>query len=99
MVDLDKQVEEITAKLREKDESERKKAEQEWRASMQKDTAGHTLEAFRMQQSQIAELSTMIEITSPLVVVHRVLRNVAVRLDALEKKVVELDKKITEASG
>lgn len=81
--ELDKQMQEMTTKLQKRDANELKKAEKDWRESMGKDTAGHTLNMFRVMQSQIADLQAQIDATNPLAPVLRSLGEQAAALGEL----------------
>jgi len=92
---LERQMENITKKLQERDEAERKKIEQEWRKAMERDTAGHLLGIFQFIQTQIANLQAQIDATSPIASLVRGIAELNMRLVALETAI----KKMEEQSG
>ena len=87
--DLKKQVEEISKKLKERDEAAIKESEKGFRAAMTKDTAGTVLGLFQRVQAQIAALDAQLVATNPLVSVLR-------GMDALGMKLVEIDGRLAE---
>jgi len=94
MVDekLEREMKEMTEKLRARDEAERKKAEKEFRAAMQKDTAGTVLSIFQSIQAQIALQGQIIDATNPLATLMRAISNIEARQAALEAALVESKK-------
>lgn len=94
MVDnLEAQVKEITEKFRARDEAERKKAEQEWRKAMDRDTAGHTLKMFQYAEARFADLQAQLDASNPLLAMMRALNT---RLLAIENVIAAVGKKAGE---
>ena len=89
---LDQQVKELSEKLRKRDEAGRKKAEQDWRKAMERDTAGTTLGMFQLHQAQIASLQGQIDAVNPLAPVIRAITEIGTRLAALEAEVQKIVK-------
>ena len=83
---LEQEMKDMTEKLRARDEVERKKAEKEFRAAMQKDTAGTVLTMFQGIQTQIALQGQIIDATNPLAPLMRAISNIEARLAMLETK-------------
>jgi hypothetical protein len=82
--DLERQVKDIAEKLRKRDEGEIRKAEQEWRSAMERDTAGETWKTFKFLQEQIAALDNLIITTNPLAMLARQIAELDARISALE---------------
>lgn len=89
---LEQEMKELTEKLRDRDEAERKKAVKEFRTAMGKDTAGTVLSMFQSIQAQIALQGQIIDATNPLAPVMRAISNIEARLTALEAAFVEIRK-------
>lgn len=89
---LEQEMKAMTEKLRARDEVERKKAEKEFRAAMQKDTAGTVLAMFQNLQAQIALQGQVIDATNPLAPIMRAISNIEARQAALEAVLVESKK-------
>lgn len=81
---LERQVKEITEKLHVRDEAERKKAEQEWRKAMDRDTAGHMLKMFQYAEARFADLQAQFDASNPIVAM---LRGLNARLTAIENAI------------
>jgi signal transduction histidine kinase len=90
---LDQQMKELAEKVRQRDETERKKIEQEWRKGMEKDTAGTTFKMFQSQQAQIGNLQAQLDAAYPLGPVIRALNEIGARLITLETAVFVRQKK------
>jgi len=96
--ELDKQMLEVTEKLKKRDEADLKKSEKEFRASMAKDTAGHVLKITRITQNQLSDLQAQIDSANPLVPVIRAIGEISVKMtemmaqqDAVEQRIVALE--------
>jgi chromosome segregation ATPase len=82
--ELKKQVADIQAKLKAKDEEARKTMESAFREKMSKDTAGTVMEMFQVTQAQIASLQQQIDQSSPIPALVRGLNAIAQRQGTLE---------------
>lgn len=97
MEDLDKQIQEISKKLQERDEMTRKEAEKEWRKAMEHDTAGHMLGVFQLAQAQLANIQAQIDATNPLAPVIRGIAALDARVATIEAVfLAEIKKKEAE---
>jgi hypothetical protein len=81
---LERQVQEIAEKLQKRDEGEIRKAEQEWRSAMERDTAGETWKMFKFLQEQIAALDNLIITTNPFAMLARQIAELDARVLTLE---------------
>lgn len=90
---LERQVKEITEKLRVRDEADRKKAEQEWRKAMERDTAGHTLKMSQYFEARLTDLQAQIDASNPIMAMTRGLN---ARLAAIENALSATGEKAEE---
>jgi len=90
---LERQVKEITEKLRARDEAERKNAEQEWRKAMERDTAGHTLKMSQYFEARLTDLQAQLDASNPIVAM---MRGMAARLTAIENAISAAGKEAEE---
>jgi succinyl-CoA synthetase beta subunit len=81
---LERQVQEIAEKLQKRNEGEIRKAEQEWRSAMERDTAGETWKMFQSLQGVIAALDALVLATNPLVALARQIAELDARVSTLE---------------
>jgi len=79
--ELERQLREISEKLRQKDEAELKKVEQEWRQAMSRDTAGHVFQMFQYLEARLADLQAQIDLLHPE---FAMARSLGARLSAIE---------------
>jgi len=79
--DLERQLKEISEKLRQKDEEALKKVEQEWRKAMERDTSGHVFQMFQYIEARLADLQAQIDTLHPE---FAAARNFSARLSAIE---------------
>jgi hypothetical protein len=89
--ELDKQIQEVSEKLKKRDDADQKKAEKEFRAKMAKDTAGHVMDSFRVVAAQLQDLQTQIDATNPMAPIIRVVGELSVKLTEIEARVVALE--------
>jgi len=94
---LEQEMKVLYEKLKKRDEAERKRAEQEFRAAMGKDTAGTVLGLFQLTQTQIAGLQGQIDATNPLVPMMRGMAEIGARLSAIEAAFARAAEKAKEA--
>jgi len=90
--DLDKQMQDISKKLQERDQAARKQAEQEWRKEMERDTAGHMLKMFGYVQAQLASFQAQIDATNPLAPLIRTIDAVVARLTDINVRLERIEK-------
>lgn len=91
---LKKQVEEISAKLKERDEAAIKESEKEFRAAIQKDTAGTILGLFSRMQAQLAVMDAQQVATNPLISVMRGLNALGARLESIDAHLIVHDARL-----
>lgn len=82
---IEDEMKKLSERLRERDEAERKKAQKEFRAAMDKDTAGTVLNLFNITQAQYAGLQNQLDSVNPLAPLVRAVGELNVRVTAIEQ--------------
>lgn len=89
--ELDKEMAEITEKLKKRDAADQKKSEKEFRDAMAKDTAGHMMAAFRAVAEQLNDLQSQIDASNPMAPVIRAIGELSVKLTETEQRLTTLE--------
>jgi len=88
---LAEQIKTIQEKLKERDDAALKQAEKEFRATMEKDTAGTVLGIFRGIQVQLASIQAQLDASNPLVPLMRAFNATTAKLTEIDARLTKLE--------